>query len=111
MFTNRKQWTEAREHCSSLGRRLLEIRTPNDLYRASQVYTEINSGGTTVGLWLGGHRSNFGDEFKWISNGDPINVNDNFWFVSNNAYSNCVALYQRLRYSAFCSTRMGYACE
>ena len=69
-------WVDAQQYCSSLGSRLMEVRTQEDYDRAQQIRSE--KGGN---IWLGG--SDIADEGVWIwnSNGEGINM-DQFWMIN-----------------------------
>ena len=113
MFTQRKKWADALTHCSSLGLRLLEVRTQYDLARATQRFAEINGNQASVGMWLGGHNYNLQFEYKWNSNGEPINVHA-FWatgYPYATAGFNCVALYNEKFYLRGCTGLKAFACE
>ena len=69
----RKSWHDAKEHCNSLGRRLMEVRTEDEFHRAKRFRMESGRD-----FWLGGSDREVEGEWRWESNDDLIH--NKFWF-------------------------------
>ena len=72
-YKSRDGWSETKEYCESLDRRLLEIRTQQQFDRAEQFLKE-----TYVPFWLGGSDEAVEGTWRWQSNNERMNMTV-FW--------------------------------
>ena len=88
-FAERKTWDDAQQHCLSLGRRLMEVRSQDDNDRAMQIISEPNG---INHIWLGGNAIQ-DDIWIWNSDGERINL-DQFWQDGepNSSHEDCLEI-------------------
>ena len=111
-FSEAKTWPEAHQHCADLGRRLVEAKTQAEFSKAHEVRVQL--GGTRGEMWLGGKDFQEDGSYVWISNGEPISLDDQFWLTaqpSNTDSEFCINLVFAGMNDLSCHSTQLYACE
>ena len=112
LITARLTWNDAKQACIDMGARLMELRTQDEFDRALQFRLDLGT------LWLGGTDSGTENNWRWISNNDPINWSSQYWLNGgpyHNRYDlNCLAMQYASDtgiYDWFCNVSHSVACE
>ena len=79
---------DARQHCIVLGGSLLEVRTQEEINRATQLRVQ----GVSPLSWIGAQYDLQRDEWIWISNSEAIDLNIFSWIESLDPSEHCAFL-------------------
>ena len=101
---------EAHEHCYSLGRRLMEVRTRDDFERARRFRQELGRD-----FWIGGSDREVEGEWRWESNIEPINMY-RFWTSGgpsslNAEEEDCLDMRRSGYGDYYCDQAQSFVCE
>ena len=101
-------WEDSREHCIEEGGLLLEVRTQDEFDRAAQL--QLQAG--IDFMWLGGKYDGTRDEWVWISNSEPIDLNVP-WMSSvvQEGYGRCLEMHRGTLHGTMCSFNSYVACD
>lgn len=124
LFSLEKNWSDAREHCKSIGMQLLATRTKKDVdaiekYLNNRIFGAGPFEHFNWNLWLDATDQAKEGEWKWITAGENLNLTYTTWGAgepNGRNWENCLELMFISGYLTFwndskCNHRKRYICE
>ena len=109
LVTEKKSWSDAREHCFTMGARLAEIRNREE-YNAV-IWRSKQTGNYN---WLGATDVEVEGQWVWDSNGDFVRLTK-YWSYGRPLFNrrdlNCLAVWDSGMFGYNCTKPLSFVCE